>query len=63
MNTGKLVLTRKMGQRVMIGDNIFVEVLKINNGTVSLGFHAPKEIPVNREEIHYQIQEQKNSVD
>lgn len=46
-----LVLSRKEGQRILIGDNIAVTVVKINHGGVRLGIDAPADMPVVREEL------------
>lgn len=46
-----LVLSRKIGQRVLIGDNIAVTVVKLNHGGVRLGIEAPPELAVVREEL------------
>ena len=46
-----LVLTRKVGQKVMIGDNIEVTILAINGGQIKVGIAAPKSVDVDREEI------------
>ena len=46
-----LVLSRKLGERIMIGDRIVVTVVKLGNGQVRLGIEAPPEIAVFREEI------------
>ena len=46
-----LVLSRLVGQRILIGDNIWVEVLKLEGNRVSLGFEAPKEVRIVREEL------------
>jgi carbon storage regulator len=48
---GKLVLTRRVGEKVMIGDEIHVEVAEIRGGTVRLRVIAPREIAVDRQEI------------
>jgi len=54
-----LVLGRKAGQAVRIGDEITVTVLGVReDGTVRLGIEAPREIPVHREEIYRRIREQ-----
>lgn len=50
-----LVLTRKQGQRVVIGGNIEVVVLESHGDRVRLGFVAPNEVPIHREEIHHRI--------
>jgi len=53
--TGKesfmLVLSRKLGERIVIGDRIVVTVVKLDRGQVRLGIEAPREIAVFREEI------------
>jgi len=46
-----LVLTRKLGQNIVIGDGIVVKVLKISNNKVRLGIAAPHEVPVFRQEV------------
>ena len=46
-----LVLTRKLGQNILIGDNVSVKVIKIESNKVQLGIHAPPEIVVYRQEL------------
>lgn len=46
-----LVLSRTAGQRVMIGDNIVVTVVKIGPYQVRLGFDAPEDVKIYREEV------------
>ena len=46
-----LVLSRKQGERVMIGSNIEVVVLRTEGDRVRLGFIAPRQVPIYREEI------------
>ncbi len=54
-----LVLSRKPGQSLMIGDNIRITIMEIrSDGTVRVGIDAPKEIEVYREEIYLAIQEE-----
>jgi carbon storage regulator len=50
-----LVLSRKRGQQIQIGDNISVTVLGVHNGTVRLGFEGPADVPIHREEVHQRI--------
>ena len=46
-----LRITRRAGERVMLGDNVVVEVMEIRGQTVRLGIDAPRSVPVYREEI------------
>lgn len=46
-----LVLTRHLHERILIGDNIIVEVTAINPGTVRIGIEAPLEVPIHRQEV------------
>ncbi len=50
-----LILTRKLGESVVIGDNIIVTVSDIKNGQIKLGITAPKDVTVNREEVVKEI--------
>ncbi|MCX7725282.1 MAG: carbon storage regulator CsrA [Chitinispirillaceae bacterium] len=51
-----LVLTRKLGESIRIGDNIIIKVVELDGKHVKLGIEAPKSISVNREEIYERIQ-------
>lgn len=46
-----LVLSRKVGERILIGDEIAVTIVRISGGGVRLGIDAPAEMPVIREEL------------
>jgi len=46
-----LVLTRKVGEIIRIGDNVTVRVLALRGGQVSLGFEAPSDVRIFREEV------------
>ncbi len=48
-----LVITRKLNETVMIGDDIAVSVVRIDSGKVRLAIKAPREIPVDRAEIRF----------
>ncbi|MCE3238380.1 MAG: csrA-2 [Gammaproteobacteria bacterium] len=50
-----LVLTRRIGESILIGDDIIIRILDIR-GQVKLGIEAPREIEVHREEIYAKIQ-------
>lgn len=51
-----LVLSRKVGERILIGDNISVTVVKIGHGGVRIGVEAPAELPVVREELAKELE-------
>lgn len=53
-----LVLTRKVGERINIGDEIIVRVVDINRGNVRLGIEAPGNVSIYRQEVYEKIQEQ-----
>jgi carbon storage regulator len=46
-----LVLTRKLGERIVIGGQITVTIVKVHGHQIQLGIEAPKEIPIKREEL------------
>ncbi|MBN1601467.1 MAG: carbon storage regulator CsrA [Chitinispirillaceae bacterium] len=51
-----LVLTRKLGETIRIGDSITIRVVDLDGRHVKLGIEAPKSVSVNREEIYEKIQ-------
>ncbi len=56
-----LVLTRKLGENIRIGDSVKITVLEVRSGQVKLGIEAPPEVKVHREEIYARIQEEKRA--
>ena len=53
-----LVLSRRMGESLIIADDIRLTILGVSGGQVRLGIEAPKEISIHREEIYHKIQQE-----
>ena len=56
-----LILTRRIGERLTIGDDITITVLDIKGNQARIGVNAPKEVSVNRAEIYIKAQLEKNT--
>jgi carbon storage regulator len=52
-----LVLSRKRGEKIVIGGDVTLTVLEVRGDRVKLGFTAPAEVPIHREEIHRRIEQ------
>jgi carbon storage regulator len=51
-----LVLTRRPGESVMVGDEVVITVLEVRGDVVRLGIRAPRSVPVHREEVYRELQ-------
>lgn len=58
-----LILTRRVGETLMVGDEVSVTVLGVKGNQVRIGINAPKDVSVHREEIYLRIQKEQGGVD
>ena len=56
-----LILTRRVGETLMIGDDVAITVLGVKGNQVRVGINAPKDIPVHREEIYLRIKNEEEN--
>ena len=53
-----LIITRRAGERIMVGDEISIEVMEIVGNSVRIGISAPRSVPVYREEIYTAVRDE-----
>ena len=56
-----LVLGRKVGERIMIADNIVIKILDTDGFVVRLGIDAPEDVAIHREEIYNKVQQERDN--
>lgn len=56
-----LILTRKVGETLVIGDDVTVTILGISGNQIRIGTNAPKDVPVHRKEIYDRIQDEEKA--
>jgi len=54
-----LILTRRIGEKLMIGDEVMVTILNVSGNQIKIGIEAPNDVSVHREEIYLRIHDQK----
>ncbi|HEY5774680.1 MAG TPA: carbon storage regulator CsrA [Xanthomonadales bacterium] len=57
-----LILTRRTGEKLVIGENVTVTVLGIKGNQIRIGIEAPRDVSVNREEIYQRILNEKKAL-
>jgi len=58
-----LILTRRIGETLMVGDDVAITVLGVKGNQIRLGVDAPKDVSVHREEIYQRIQRERGTED
>ena len=58
-----LILTRKVNETLMVGDDVSVTVLGIKGGQIRIGINAPREIPVHRQEVYEKIMQERKEAE
>jgi carbon storage regulator len=53
-----LIITRRAGEKIMVGDDVVVHVMEIAGHTVRVGIEAPRSVPVYREELWYAVRDE-----
>jgi carbon storage regulator len=53
-----LIITRKPGEKIMLGDDVTIEIIEVSGSSVRIGIAAPRSLPVYREEIWSSVKEE-----
>ena len=57
-----LILTRRVGERLIIGDDVTITILSIKGNQIRIGIDAPREVKVHREEVFQRIQKEREAL-
>jgi len=57
-----LILTRRVGEKIVIGEDVTVTVLSVKGNQVRIGIDAPRDVPINREEIYQRILKERRAL-
>lgn len=57
-----LILSRRVGETLMIGDDVKITILKVSGNQIRIGVEAPKDVSVHREEVYQRVLQDKQSV-
>jgi carbon storage regulator len=57
-----LRISRRAGERIMLGDNVVIEILEVRGQTVRIGIDAPRSVPIYREEIWLEVMRENQAV-
>ncbi|OCG02178.1 carbon storage regulator CsrA [Gilliamella sp. wkB112] len=58
-----LILTRRVGETLIIGDDVVITILGVKGNQVRIGINAPKEVSIHREEIYNKIHQSQDKID
>ncbi|OCG07570.1 carbon storage regulator [Gilliamella sp. wkB178] len=58
-----LILTRRVGETLIIGDDVVITILGVKGNQVRIGINAPKEVSIHREEIYNRIHQTQDKID
>jgi len=60
MEMNMLILTRRFGEKIMLGDDVTITIFNVENNKVKIGIDAPEDVGVYREEIYHRLNQENN---